>query len=81
MSASEYQEWKLYYASEPFGAWRDNLHAGIIASVVANAFRKASARALTPQDFILMTSEERRQTSLARGLSALRALAKRGRKP
>lgn len=80
MSASEFDEWARYYAAEPFGAARDNLHAGIIASVVANAARAmagSKSEPLQPSDFLLQTQGERQKRSLAAGVSKLRAMAKR----
>jgi len=35
MPASEFLEWKEYFNIQPFGPWRDNLHAAIIAQHVA----------------------------------------------
>ena len=31
MPSSEFSKWERYYAQEPFGAHRDNLHAAMIA--------------------------------------------------
>ncbi|HEX6962109.1 MAG TPA: hypothetical protein VF175_09600 [Lacipirellula sp.] len=47
--------WQAYYRIEPWGVWRDNLHAGIIASAVyaANANGPAS---INPTKFILDTT-------------------------
>jgi hypothetical protein len=77
MGASEFDEWARYYAAEPFGSVRDNLHAGIIASVVVNALRKKGRPLITPSDFVLMSVAERRQQSLVDGIARLRSLAVR----
>lgn len=55
MSSHELSEWMAYYSIEPFGAERDNLHAGIIAKAIYDVhIEKPAERAkLTPADFIL----------------------------
>lgn len=35
MSSSELSDWIDYYKLEPWGAWRDNYHAALIASMHA----------------------------------------------
>lgn len=80
MTARELRDWVVYYDLEPFGAARDNLHAGIIASVIANQYQRKGAQPITPADFMLVSREERRQRSLARGVAQLTALARRGKK-
>ena len=35
----------------PFGAWRDNWHAAVIASMIANVNRKQGTAAYKPSDF------------------------------
>lgn len=75
MTASELDGWVDFYAIEPFGVLRDNLHAGILASIVANALRPKGRPSVAPSDFILVTATERRNRSLADGLRRLRQLA------
>lgn len=79
MPARELDDWAEYYASEPWGAYRDNLHAGIIASVVANSAptRKRGAKALKPGDFVLRTVAEKRAQDTRRSLAHLRAIGTR----
>lgn len=52
MSSSEFTEWLAFAELEPFGEWRADLRAGIIASTVANVNRSADSEALTPKDFM-----------------------------
>lgn len=77
MTAAELDEWAEYYATEPFGAVRDNLHAGIIASVVVNALRGRGKPMISPADFVLVSAIERRRRSLSDGIAQLRKLAVR----
>jgi hypothetical protein len=75
-----------YYAEEPWGALRDNVHAGIVASTVvnaANAFGK-SRKTVTASDFMLVGKgelEARKSRGNAAFLTALRTMArKKGKK-
>lgn len=46
-----------FYQLEPFGVERDNLHAGIVASMVANVNRDVKKRPepFAPHDFLIET--------------------------
>lgn len=77
MGAREYDDWSAYYAVEPWGSYRDNLHAGIIAATVANAHKGKRAKALTPADFMLRSKSEQRATDTRRSLAHLRAIAQK----
>jgi hypothetical protein len=61
------------YQREPWGTWRDNAHAAMIASVMANAFRGEKSRTYSPDYFMLLDpevaaskreSEQRRKSQL-----------------
>jgi len=80
MSARELQDWQTFYAAEPFGAIRDNLHAGLIASIMVNLLREKGSAAVTPADFLFVTAEQRRNASLSDGLAAFKRLAKQARR-
>lgn len=53
MSSSEFTQWMAFYNVQPFGPERDNVHAGIVASTVANANRGKSQRPFAVSDFVL----------------------------
>ncbi len=55
MGNDELVEWMAYDRIDPFGDWRGDAHAGIIASVVVNTLSK-NGRA-KPTDFVLKFSE------------------------
>jgi hypothetical protein len=59
MGAGELVEWMAYYSIEPWGAERDNLHAGIIAATVANSNRDPKKKALKADDFMLKPKRRR----------------------
>ena len=48
-------EWEAYAQIEPFGAIRDNYHAGVVAKMIANVHkaRSASGHEFTYEDFLL----------------------------
>lgn len=54
MSASEFEEWKLFYQIEPFGQMRADLRSGTVAAITANAHRDAKKRRkpYTARDFM-----------------------------
>jgi hypothetical protein len=54
ISSRELSEWMAYYMLEPFGAERDNLHAGLVAAMVHNVNRDPKrGKAADPKDFML----------------------------
>lgn len=77
MDAAEFDGWQRYYAVEPFGAYRDNLHAGIIASAVINSTAGRRGRSVSPGDFVLRTKAEERDATTRKSLAFLRAVARR----
>jgi hypothetical protein len=67
MSGAELLEWMEYENIEPFGAWRDNWHTSIIASILANANRKSGSAPIKMADFMYVDSEttkERRDAEM-----------------
>ena len=52
VSSRELTEWQAYYGLEPFGEDRNDLRAGIVASTVANVFRKSGTQPYKAQDFM-----------------------------
>jgi hypothetical protein len=67
ISSRELTEWMAYYMLEPFGAERDNLHAGLVAAMVHNVDRDPKrGKAADPADFMLefgIKEEEEPQTA------------------
>lgn len=80
MSSREFGEWMEFYKSEPFGPVRDNLHAGIVTSMIYNASRRKGARPMSAADFLLMSERERMERNTKKTLSAVRVLAQTKRK-
>lgn len=78
LGSRELQDWEAYYAVEPWGQMRDNMHAGMLASILANQNRKRGARAMTYEDFLLVPASDKYRDNRKRFFGSLRALAKRG---
>lgn len=56
MSSVTFNHWVEYNRLNPFGAQRDNMHAGIVASTIANVHRKHGSKSLNPSDFMIIDS-------------------------
>ena len=80
MGNRDLMEWIAYYEIEPFGQYRDNLHAGMVASILYNANRGKRTKALEVSDFILRDRWEQREKQTAEFFGGLRALAKKADK-
>lgn len=61
ISSRELSEWMAYYSVEPWGAERDNLHAGIVASATINVWRGEKDEPVNAQDFMLQFGEDEKQ--------------------
>lgn len=79
MGAAEYLDWWRYWQEEPWGAMRDNLHAGLIAAAVINARpnRRRGSTDVSAKDFLLKTERQTRQAETERSLAFLRAVGVR----
>lgn len=65
-SGAEIDEWAAYYRLEPFGEWRGDFRAGVIASTVFNVNRCKNAKARTALDFMpLIERPEKPQPSVS----------------
>lgn len=62
-----------YWREEPWGAWRDNLHAAIIAREVARPWLKKGRRP-NLDDYLVMLPEHREKATAARQRAALASL-------
>lgn len=67
VSSRELTEWEAYYGIEPFGQERGDLQAGVVASVMANAWSdpKKRKREYGPGDFVLrFDGEDERESQV-----------------
>ena len=76
MPVSDIQQLSAYWAEEPWGPLRDNMHAGMIAAAVGNYSAKKLQRPLRWQDFWLRTKEAEQAGNRGALLSMLRAIAR-----
>ena len=65
-----------YERLEPFGAPRDNYHAAIIATILANAYRDPKRPTVKMTEFFYVDPESAREASDMQFLSRLRVLKK-----
>lgn len=80
MSWAELQRWKKFFSVEPWGAYRDNMHAGIIAAAAWGPHIKKGKKGPTWKDFILKdpaTAQKDRAAATPRTFSMLKAMAVR----
>lgn len=75
--ASELGEWESYWRQEPWGPYRDNLHAGLICSVLANIHRRSGSPEITYEDFMLKDKDQHKQLETRRALAWFRGVAKK----
>lgn len=73
LPADDYELLERYFAEEPWGPWRDNMHAAIIAAELRHLRNpKSTAK---HSDFLLVHPERRRRGNLKALVDALRAMA------
>lgn len=75
LSSAELTYWIEHYRMEPFGQMRDNLHAGLIASTIANSNRRKGSAPITPDDFMLKSKKQKQQSSVDAFVEFLNAAA------
>lgn len=64
-----------YWVEEPWGPVRDNIHAGMIAAVVANSGFRKFKKSLSATDFMLKPREREQQENRGSLLALFRAIA------
>ena len=52
VDSAELTEWMLVYRQDPWGGFRSDLQAGIVASTVANSMRGKGGKAFSAKDFM-----------------------------
>lgn len=76
VAARDVEEMAQFYGEEPWGSYRDNIHAAIVASTIRNTFRKKGSRAVDWQTFMLVDKTEHKRGNLSKFVSWMRAMAK-----
>ena len=66
-----------YWSQEPWGPYRDNVHAAQLCALLANINRKKSTPAFSHEDFMLISAEERAQKRRRGVLDFFRNLARK----
>jgi hypothetical protein len=78
LTQREYLGWQKYWAAEPWGPYRDNVHAAIIAREVRRPQLRKGAK-LELDDFMVVNPRERQREATANFLNMLRLIAKPGK--
>lgn len=63
MSTVEFERWQAYYELEPFGAWREDWRAALIASTMFNMWRGKNTAAAKIGDFMPKFTHEQQDVN------------------
>jgi hypothetical protein len=72
----ELLRWRRYWNEEPWGSYRDNMHAAMIVSELLKPHYKYGARPLAMSDFMFEQQEDRDEAARARFVLQLEAMAR-----
>lgn len=75
-----FDEWKWDFEDDPWGDFRDDLRAGIIAALLFNAHRGKNTEAAKPTDFLMFNGEQAEQSTEEMMLAAQKLTAQMGGK-
>lgn len=59
MPAAELTAWRAYWQISPFGDYRDDVHAGVVASTIANVHRGKGRKPFSTEDFMPFRQQHR----------------------
>jgi hypothetical protein len=71
----ELEDWGLYWKEEPWGAYRDNMHAALIIANLLRPHMEDPAKPIDLAAFMFENPEDRRERERARTALQLRARA------
>lgn len=81
LPVSDLHQLAAYWAEEPWGPWRDNAHAGIVAAAFENLYLKRGAKRRSFKDHLLKASESGRKDRGRALLGFMKTIAVRKKKP
>lgn len=70
MSQREFVRWQQFWHAEPWGSWRDNIHAAIIARASLLPYVK-KGKAIELDEFMVMHPDERNSRARRKANSEL----------
>lgn len=76
LSADELSDWMAYYQLEPWGAWRDNWHAALLAKLIYDVNR-GKHPAAKMKDFMYSDAEVKAHADARTFIARLDSMAKR----
>ena len=77
LTSTELVEWMALYELEPFGAWRDNYHAAMQASLLLNINRGRNSAPSKISDFMYRDRDSQREKDTSCFMAGLKLLAKK----
>lgn len=75
IDSATFSYWLAYSELNPFGQSRDNIHAGMIASMIANVNRKKGSPAISAADFLLVDAQTQKDQKQKDFIAFLGAVA------
>ncbi len=79
MGSAELTQWQAFYAVDPWGSWRDNYHAGLIATTVAN-YSGHAKKAVTVQSFMYEHPAAKQARTVGEAMALMDGMATHGKK-
>ena len=76
LSERELHRWRRYWSEEPWGTYRDNMHAAMIVSELLKPHYKEGARPLPMSSFMFESQQERDEAAAAKFVAQLDAMAR-----
>lgn len=76
IGASDYDLLTRYWKAEPWGPWRDNMHAAVIAREIRRPWINDQSKNLL-SDFLLIDPDQRQQQSAAGFIQLFKTIAKK----
>lgn len=74
LTQREYLSWQRYWIEEPWGPWRDNLHAALLAREVIRPHAKAGVK-IELEDFMVRQPEDVQRSKRTAAILRLAAVA------
>lgn len=75
----ELDRWQRYWAEEPWGAYRDNLHAAMIVQYGLAPHLGPKAKPVRLDDFMFQHPEDRRERNRLEAARTFSTMARQGR--
>jgi hypothetical protein len=75
----ELRDWAIYWSEEPWGPYRDNLHAGLIISELMRPHLKKGATPPRPDQYLFQSATDLKRKQTAQFVAQMNSAARRDR--